>query len=277
MGPDQDARADHKKNCRGGGVTLNPKDRFEPSRHLRNIADFESAPLPLKVTFWRSHQIDRKVGDPIHRRNPLFCTLLGMNPHRTMMIDLLHCVHLGVLQEYVSCIIWATLDSNVWDVRGPRSAVIGIGVEYVHNDMKLWFKNSDVPTSCQLGTLTAGMIGTDYKRTLKTKAAETGALLKWAVDVCERFQNKLEHGPVLKDAGKALVEYMALLKSSPTNVPVHTCQRLLDLCLRHLDLAKIAGMDLIPKHHMWVHLTLRIRWAGNPRSYSCFWMKASTT
>ena len=44
---------------------------------------------------------------------------------------------------------------------------------------------------------------------------------------------------------------------------------LVDTCLRHLCLVKLAQMPLVPKHNMWVHLSLRAE-LENPRYYSTF-------
>ena len=71
-------------------------------------------------------------------------------------------------------------------------------------------------------------------------------------------------------AGSVLQDYLQLLVVSPAKVPLQTCQTLMDLCIRHLRLLSEAGVHYTPKHHLWCHLTLRIRTAGNPRCYSTF-------
>ena len=63
---------------------------------------------------------------------------------------------------------------------------------------------------------------------------------------------------------------MSILKASPLHVPEDTCQTLLDLALRHLTLCKAANIDMVPKHHMWVHMTLRLRFYGNARAWATF-------
>eukprot|EP00959_Pyramimonas_sp_CCMP1952_P381198 7987325-Pyramimonas_sp.AAC.1 len=81
--------------------------------------------------------------------------------------------------------MWATLDSNVWGVRGPRKTIIDIGVQYILNNIKEWGRADPTTESSRLvQNLTPGMLGSDTKRTLKTKAAETGALLPWATQLC---------------------------------------------------------------------------------------------
>jgi hypothetical protein len=107
---------------------------------------------------------------------------------------------------------------------------------------------------------------------LKTKAAETGVLVRWATDFCSRGRigHMLDQGERLAAAGKCLVEYVQLLRDSPFVLKWETCDRLMFLCLKHLDLMRDTGQDFLPKSHMFVHLTQRAARYGNPRMYSCF-------
>ena len=73
---------------------------------------------------------------------------------------------------------------------------------------------------------------------------------------------------VLHAAWTTLQAYFQLLVDAPAQVPLGMCQDLLDMCLRHLRLLSQAGVSFSPKHHLWCHLTVRIRSCGNPRDYS---------
>jgi hypothetical protein len=107
---------------------------------------------------------------------------------------------------------------------------------------------------------------------LKTKAAETGVLCRWAADFCSpgRPGEKLDQGQNLAAAGECLVEYVQILRDSPFVLKWETCNRLMFLCLKHLSHMKDIGQDFMPKAHMFVHLTQRAARCGNPRMYSCF-------
>eukprot|EP00959_Pyramimonas_sp_CCMP1952_P249916 5224401-Pyramimonas_sp.AAC.1 len=61
------------------------------------------------VMFWRPN------GGPMaHRRHPLICPRLGIGLE-TFRIDLMHTVHLGMLQDWVLCALWAMVDADVFD------------------------------------------------------------------------------------------------------------------------------------------------------------------
>ena len=146
---------------------LKANDRLDPNSDLRNVGKFETAPLPMRVTFWRTHvDASRRLADPVLRRNPLFCRALHITPQSVMMIDLLHCVYLGVMIVYVSAVMWATLDDNIWGVRGSRTSIIDIGVQYILNNIKEWGQaNPNIDQSRLIHNLTPGMLGSDAKRT----------------------------------------------------------------------------------------------------------------
>eukprot|EP00959_Pyramimonas_sp_CCMP1952_P056974 1189487-Pyramimonas_sp.AAC.1 len=112
--------------------------------------------------------------------------------------------------------------------------------------------------------LTPKMLDTDTDKTIKTKAAETGVLLRWAIDLCQRKTNHLPSGRVLYEAGSALAHVIDILKAVPRVVDKESCRELVQLAVRHINLAEAAEILMIPKHHMFVHLALRIRFWGNP-------------
>ena len=122
----------------------------------------------------------------------------------------------------------------------------------------------------QLQTLTPAMIGSSEKWALKTKAAETAVLLRWATAFSTTYRGRLTNGDVLSAAGQSLERYMEILREAPAQVPRDQRQELLDLCVRHLVLMGVAGVKYIPKSNLFVIMTLRIARCGNPRGYSTF-------
>eukprot|EP00959_Pyramimonas_sp_CCMP1952_P467825 9492239-Pyramimonas_sp.AAC.1 len=172
------------------------------------------------------------------------------------------------MAQFVSRVIWASIDGNLFRIDGLMARV-AYSTTRLHADMRQWYAANNIDHSDRISTL-VGLIGTNKSRELKTKAHETGVLVGWAFDFCQRYEAELPNGRFLKIAGDTLVEYMRLLRGSPKSVPVDVCQTLLDLCLRRITVAKSAGVLLVPKHHMWVHLTIGIRLTGNPRWFSCF-------
>eukprot|EP00959_Pyramimonas_sp_CCMP1952_P154266 3227608-Pyramimonas_sp.AAC.1 len=114
-------------------------DRLDPSPDLLDIAAFEELDLstPKVVHFWR------KAEDPHHRnltsvlrRNPLFCPQVGVTPERSLHIDILHTLYLGVFQRYVCAVIWAAMNCNVYQFSGPVETVRELTLYRIFLDMK---------------------------------------------------------------------------------------------------------------------------------------------
>eukprot|EP00959_Pyramimonas_sp_CCMP1952_P457780 9475503-Pyramimonas_sp.AAC.1 len=114
------------------------------------------------------------------------------------------------------------------------------------------------------------MLGTRSAPALKTKAAETGVLTRWAVEFCRTSGARMVRAKVMMNAGECLLEYARILKESPHHVEPAKYDRLVFLCLRHLALMGDVGGGYLPKAHMWVHMTLKIPECGNPRTYITF-------
>jgi hypothetical protein len=135
----------------------------------------------------------------------------------------------------------------------------------------VWCVKNKIPQSYQVGSLTVNMLAPGGRPGLKTKAAETGVLLKWATEFCAGpVGSALDAGETLHAAGQCLVEYAQILRDSGFKLSWDTCDRLMFLCLRHLNLMRDYGAELLPKAHMFVHLTQRAVRCGNPRMYSVF-------
>ena len=91
---------------------------------------------------------------------------------------------------------------------------------------------------------------------MKTKAAETGIVLLWTIDLLEAHRLRHHHSDMLA-AGKALREYVEIIRETPDVVPVATQQRLMDLTVEYLVRSRRAGIADVPKDHMFIHLTKR--------------------
>ncbi len=135
---------------------------------------------------------------------------------------------------------------------------------------KIWAWKNKIPLSYQVNTITIKMLGTGDSPLLKTKAAETAVLMRWASEFCGQVGARLPNGGTFAAAGQCLIEHSQILKDSPFKLPWATCNRLMYLCLRHLHLMEFTGQRFQPKAHMFVHMTQKCVVQGNPRAYSCF-------
>ncbi len=114
------------------------------------------------------------------------------------------------------------------------------------------------------------MVGDGTRPLLKTKAAETGVLVQWAVHFVQNFEKRLRRADLMGAAGECLIDYIAILKRNSFRMPWDECNCLLFQCLRHLNLMNQMSGDFMPKAHMFLHLTRRCVFQGNARMYSCF-------
>ncbi len=136
---------------------------------------------------------------------------------------------------------------------------------------KIWCVRNKIDQSYQASTITMNMLAPGGRPGLKTKAAETGVLLRWAAEFCSGPVGRaLDQGANLSAAGQCLVEYTQILRDSLFRLEWSTCTRLMHLCLRHLHLMLDVGAELLPKGHLFVHLTQRAVRCGSPRFYFVF-------
>ena len=94
-------------------------DRLEPSFAVPDIGNVENqTKFPLELTFWRL-----SVGDKhgLNHRVPLFCRELGVSVNH-LCLDVLHTVHLGIMQRYVCAVLWRMFSADVFNVSMVSSA-----------------------------------------------------------------------------------------------------------------------------------------------------------
>ena len=72
------------------------------------------------------------------------------------------------------------------------------------------------------------------------------------------------------EAARALLSYMNLLSESPFIVPVHTCQSIIDLFIRHCWFLERADVDFLPNHQLMVHATALMHITCNTRFFATF-------
>ena len=158
----------------------------------------------------------------------------------------------------------------MWQVSGPRSAVIELGCRHTFHDIILYYHRHNVKLDRRVQTLTVKMLGDDQNHTLKTKAVETIALLPWALDLLRRYTGAIERATFLLQAGECLTEYLGILARSPRVISDMLWRKLLNLAIRHNQLARVAGVVMLPKHHIFIHLTIFIKHTGNPKYFANF-------
>eukprot|EP00959_Pyramimonas_sp_CCMP1952_P264067 5521957-Pyramimonas_sp.AAC.1 len=152
----------------------------------------------------------------------------GCSPERVLKIDALHAVYLGVVLRFLSCVLWNTIDGEVWNVSGPRAAAIEMSIRCVELDIQRWYKDvAKTPRENQLRKLAPKMVGSDWSREAKLKAAEAGSLLPCALSLRDRFAERFPFSEELSVAGAALQEWLTIARNSPRVIQPDRRRRLL--------------------------------------------------
>ena len=110
------------------------------------------------------------------------------------------------------------------------------------------------------------MLGTASKPSLKCKGSESGYLMHFCVHLLQQYSAMdAERHAALLHAGLALEEYLAILEREPATVSDEGIHGLHRAMFRHLSLCPACEIRYTPKHHLWVHMTSRVRALGNPK------------
>ena len=237
-------------------IELLPGDRVEPTATMVDVAMVRTKKVPFSVTFWRKHFRDKAVADRVKHRNPIIDRRLGTSL-AVFMIDILHGLYLGVYQFAVCRVLWEVIKSNPWNLQGHQADVLRGSLSRLEDHLGKYYVEKQVPFSDRLGELSEHMIGTANKPELKSKGAETGYLVGWALSLCKEYADRMHNGGELLRAMEAIYEYLQLLATSPVRVEVSVCQRLMELAVTHNTSMQRYGFELLPKHHLLIHITHR--------------------
>ena len=196
-------------------------DRLEPSRELQNVGDLTNqTELPITLTFWRrSRETATRHRNPLFR-DPRICT------NKAIMGDELHTMHLGVFQSYIARVFSAAIDEDVYNI-GATDKVTrkALTVARLRVELMEWYsvqrQNNPSTPIYALTDLVPTMIS---EKSLGTKAAETGSLLPFAVDLVRRNAAVLRSPKVLFDAGEYLLRYLRITRNNPRKLPTSAHQ-----------------------------------------------------
>ncbi len=101
-------------------------DLADPGSLLLDPANLEHKPLPFTCIFWRQRMDSRgRLLDAVSRRNPIFSVAhLGTSVSRTLALDSLHLVYLGVCGRLVSTILWRLVLENPFGCQGDADVIV---------------------------------------------------------------------------------------------------------------------------------------------------------
>ena len=250
-----------------GELQLQRGDRLEPSTELPDVAAFPKiAVFPLTITFWRqSHETMTR------HRNPLFA-IVGVSLVRSLTVDMMHSLHLGVMLLFCRLVLWYLLMEGLWCRKGNQEEIIETGSQVLRMDLDSWYKarHQQFPTErLTRADMTRKKIGDAADRKLKTKAAETWGVLLYLVDKLR--VHKARFGPTARRyyaAGSALVQLMKVLDESSV---VMTSTQIRDAFAAYQRyLALTDGIEELrgPKRHILLHMLRQMPVQGNPKRYA---------
>jgi hypothetical protein len=191
-------------------LELKANDRLEPTETLPDIGLLEDLEVPAIVLFWRSS--DESIA---RHRNPLLIAATGIIPYHNLTVDVLHALHLGVMNKWCRVAIWFVLDSGVYSAPGAAEEILHRAVLLFRHELMTWYsarqreKPGEVLT--RLSDFTVKMIGTRSHPKCKTKGAETFGLSLFLLHLFQQHAARLGHeGHRLARAGQCLVDLVNL-------------------------------------------------------------------
>lgn len=133
----------------------------------------------------------------------------------TLVWDELHAMHLGVFPLYVGKVFEETIRCDVYKVGTSFNAATKkvMTVARMRGDLFAWYEkqrreNPNVPVAA-LTDLVPSML---HKGVFAAKAAETGSLVPFAVDLIRRHSARIPKARLLMKSGEALLTYLRITK-----------------------------------------------------------------
>jgi hypothetical protein len=163
---------------------LRAGDRLEPHEGLLDIGSaFDSldCSTPQRVLFWRP-----SLEYLTRHRNPLFDMELGITPQRSLTVDLLHCIYLGVLLGYCKLVVWHLLLAGKWGRLSTLVETVQYAALRLKHDLETWYSSRhqlDRTEKLTRAHVTAAKVGSSSDPKLRLKGAETYGVFLYLVDV----------------------------------------------------------------------------------------------
>ena len=241
-------------------------DRLEPSFSLADVSKLETLGLPCDLLFWRPRSETLSK-----HRCPLFA-VPGVSL-KTLAPDTLHTLHLGCFKAFCQTTLWLLVDTNAFQVNATTAeSRLELSVMSLRHELFAWYSEHRGQRQLyELTDLTPPMLGTSAHPHLSTKAAETGTLAEFCVDLLKQRGGRLGgQGAALLALGEALLELRRLCRECPRRLAVAQADALAGVAKRAAMLREPAGVPFTPKWHLMLHLACDSLWRGNPQTYGTF-------
>ena len=209
-------------------------------------------------------------------RNPLFQEDLGVAPHTTLTIDVLHCQYLGNLKSYAKHIVWFLVLEGAFGRVGAQEDQVQYAILALARELDTWYKTrhkADVLEKLtRIKQFSKRIIGEPSQRKLATKGAETWGFVLFLIDVMKARRSALPS--VVNryiEAGESIVRLMTIFDEAGVNLKPFEIQECYDVWKRYCSLTADLPDLLQPKRHLVLHILEHLPQKGNPKYYAT-WM-----
>jgi hypothetical protein len=225
--------------------------------------------FPFEVVFWRQSR------DSLARnRNPLFDATIGIAPVRSLTVDTLHCLYLGVFLAFARHVVWLLVLGGAWGDKPTIDETIESAVIAIRMELVAWYKRRARNHPAELLTRVAKFrrktIGDRSDKKLRTKGAETWGFMLFLLDMLGTRGGSI--GPAvaanLLRAGRALEAMVVTWSAAGPNLSPEESQRVWAGWTTFLVCTQ--GMEELelPKRHLATHLLKGMGFKGNPTIYA---------
>ena len=256
---------------------LFPDDRLEPSPSLPDVSFLREVDLShdktIRVVFWRL------ANESLTKhRNPIFDERLGISAKRSVTVDTLHCLYLGVFKSWCSVVIWVLINRCCYARVGTEAENLASSIMVMRHTLNVWYVNRAKmrrdETRTRLADLIPKMVGTNNDPKLKVKAAECWGIMLFLINELRRLEHRA--GPdwaALLQAGEALVQMVDIWQNCGINISMDAQRAAFGHYNRHMILMAVFDI-FVPKHHMVYHLLSNMSYHGNPKEYDTWLSEA---
>ena len=250
-------------------------DRLVPCDLHLDIAcidAWEDVSRPRQLKFWRG------TNGIVLAPNPLYRSSTWLSP-AALCVDEMHTMHLGTFAVYVACALWKIVASDAWGIRGLDAASANrANFDRVKQKLNAWYKVKGREASKAGGRkiypvdyFDLKCIGAEDSPSLSgPKAAQTGSLMLFVVDLLRECWSSVVGGKALLRCGECLERYLSITRKAGPRLRPGETQALFDAILGFLSMRESAQLPWIPKMHLMVHLAHQAAVHGNP-AYLATW------
>ncbi len=90
--------------------------------------------LPIDAVFWRTSR-----GSVRKHRNPIFDPAVGVTLE-SLVVDMLHCIFLGILQRFISFAWWSMVERNALQVSASNEEeLLSLTVHRLREELFAWY------------------------------------------------------------------------------------------------------------------------------------------